>query len=171
MNDKREDRRMNDQQDSLLADLDLIWHSTSDTRETNEALDRIKAALSVTPPAEAQVVDGGAVDWDAYQIIDQFLQCANVGRHDGKLLAAAKDWVSQQDAALSAQPRQEEATLKWAVDRWHDEVASRPMVNVHRPALDGTWRQVIRHFGGDDVLLCGPDHYARHALEAAGAVS
>ena len=51
------------------------------------------------------------------------------------------------------------AAVDWAVEQWRSEVANRPLVNVHRAALDGTWRQVIRHFGGDDVALCGPDHY------------
>lgn len=48
--------------------------------------------------------------------------------------------------------------LSWAVDRWFAEVANRPLVNVHRRTLDDTWRQVIRHFGGDDEALCGPSH-------------
>ena len=49
-------------------------------------------------------------------------------------------------------------SLSWAVDRWRAEVANRPLQNVHRRTLDETWRQVIRHFGGDDVALCGPNH-------------
>lgn len=48
--------------------------------------------------------------------------------------------------------------LEWAVDRWHAEVSLRPLINVHRRALDDTWRQVIRHLGGDTGLLCGPSH-------------
>jgi hypothetical protein len=48
--------------------------------------------------------------------------------------------------------------VRWATDQWQREVANRPMSNVHRRTLDGTWRQVIRHHGGDDVLLCGPTH-------------
>lgn len=47
----------------------------------------------------------------------------------------------------------------WAVERWHAEVARMPMDNPVRLPLDRTWRQVIRHFGGDDVALCGPSHY------------
>ena len=46
----------------------------------------------------------------------------------------------------------------WAVDKWHDEVANRPLQNIHRRTLDTTWRQVIRHYGGDDVTLIGPTH-------------
>lgn len=48
--------------------------------------------------------------------------------------------------------------VAWAASRWTAEVANRPLQNVHRRALDGTWRQVIRHFGGDDEALCGPRH-------------
>lgn len=48
--------------------------------------------------------------------------------------------------------------LEWAVDRWHAEVSLRPLINVHRRALDDTWRQVIRRLGGDTGLLCGPSH-------------
>jgi hypothetical protein len=48
--------------------------------------------------------------------------------------------------------------LDWAVSRWKAEVANRPLVNVHRRTLDETWRQVIRHCGGDDEALLGPRH-------------
>jgi len=48
--------------------------------------------------------------------------------------------------------------VRWAVSRWEAEVKNRPLRNVHRRALDTTWRQVIRHYGGDDVALCGPTH-------------
>lgn len=48
--------------------------------------------------------------------------------------------------------------VDWAVSQWQAEVANRPLQNVHRRALDGVWRQVIRHFGGDDIVLCGPRH-------------
>lgn len=48
--------------------------------------------------------------------------------------------------------------VDWAVSRWNDEVKNRPLQNVNRRPLDDTWRQVIRHFGGDDEMLCGPRH-------------
>ncbi len=48
--------------------------------------------------------------------------------------------------------------VNWAVSRWKVEVWGRPLQNIHRRTLDDTWRQVIRHFGGDDVGLCGPTH-------------
>jgi hypothetical protein len=48
--------------------------------------------------------------------------------------------------------------VRWAVSRWETEVKNRPLQNIHRRSLDTTWRQVIRHFGGDDVGLCGLPH-------------
>lgn len=51
-----------------------------------------------------------------------------------------------------------QAVVDYAVSRWQAEVSNRPLQNVHRRSLDGAWRQVIRHFGGDDKMLCGPAH-------------
>ena len=48
--------------------------------------------------------------------------------------------------------------VRWAVSRWEAEVKNRPLRNIHRRTLDDTWRQVIRHYGGDDVGLCGLPH-------------
>lgn len=48
--------------------------------------------------------------------------------------------------------------LRWAVERWRAEVENRPLQNIHRRTLDTTWRQVIRHMGGDDEALVGPRH-------------
>lgn len=48
--------------------------------------------------------------------------------------------------------------LEWAIERWNAEVKQRPLTNVHRRALDDTWRQVIRHFGGNDRELIGLPH-------------
>ncbi len=65
-------------------------------------------------------------------------------------------------ALLAAAPAQAQHSvpelLEWAVGRWHAEVSLRPLINVHRRALDDTWRQVIRRLGGDTGLLCGPSH-------------
>jgi hypothetical protein len=52
----------------------------------------------------------------------------------------------------------QQKSLDWAVDRWNAEVRNRPLVNVHRRTLDGTWRQVIRHLGGDPDALIGASH-------------
>lgn len=48
--------------------------------------------------------------------------------------------------------------VDWAVGRWNEEVKDRPLQNIHRRTLDTVWRQVIRHFGGDDEELCGLRH-------------
>lgn len=48
--------------------------------------------------------------------------------------------------------------LAWAVGRWQIEVGNRPLENIYRRTLDGTWRQVIRFAGGDDLELIGPTH-------------
>lgn len=48
--------------------------------------------------------------------------------------------------------------LAWAVGRWQAEVEHRSLSNAYRRVLDDTWRQVIRHMGGDDRELCGPPH-------------
>lgn len=61
-------------------------------------------------------------------------------------------------AAMSDALSGQEAMLAWAVNQWHDQVANRPLVNVHRRSLDDVWRQVIRHCGADDVVLIGPRH-------------
>lgn len=73
-----------------------------------------------------------------------------------------------------AEPRPEDAwphAVAWAVERWKAEVANRELVNVHRRSLDDTWRQVIRHFGGNPDELCGPPHdelLARSRRDAGG---
>lgn len=50
------------------------------------------------------------------------------------------------------------AVRDYAVMRWYAEVSNRPLVNTHRRTLDDTWRQVIRHTGGDPETLIGPCH-------------
>ena len=59
--------------------------------------------------------------------------------------------------------------VAWAVSRWQAEVANRPLENVHRRALDDTWRQVIRFGGGDPVALLGPAHDDLAAVQSAKA--
>lgn len=49
-------------------------------------------------------------------------------------------------------------SVAWACSRWQAEVAIRPLKNIYRRALDTTWRQVVRHFGGDPEKLLGPSH-------------
>jgi hypothetical protein len=48
--------------------------------------------------------------------------------------------------------------LAWTVERWRAEVLARPLRNIHRRALDDTWRQVMRRMGGDPDALVGPCH-------------
>ena len=48
--------------------------------------------------------------------------------------------------------------VDWAVSSWTAEVKNGRLQNDHCRTLDTKWRQVIRHFGGDDVGLCGPSH-------------
>ena len=40
--------------------------------------------------------------------------------------------------------------VDWAASSWTAEVKNGQLQNVHRRALDTKWRQLIRHFGGDD---------------------
>jgi hypothetical protein len=61
-------------------------------------------------------------------------------------------------ASLPERSGDADALLNWAVERWHAEVAHRPLINVHRRSLDDAWRQVMRRLGADDVVLCGPRH-------------
>ena len=81
---------------------------------------------------------------------------------DGELYIAHK--IADEIEALpltapdSTRTGQAEADLDWAVARWRAEVENRPLQNVHRRALDTTWRQVIRRFGGDPDALIGPSH-------------
>lgn len=69
----------------------------------------------------------------------------------------AEEPDSEQLIATAA-TAQREALANWAAERWHAEVASRPIVNVHRRALDDTWRQVLRRCGVDDRARLGPTH-------------
>ena len=71
--------------------------------------------------------------------------------------AAQADSGVQEDAAMEAHRKN---GLAWAVHRWEDEVKHRPLVNVHRRTLDGTWRQVVRYFEGDPDALLGSSHDA-----------
>jgi hypothetical protein len=50
-------------------------------------------------PGDVRVPDAAR---EAAQIIDELLQCANVGRYDGKLCSDAKDWLAQHYARAAA---------------------------------------------------------------------
>lgn len=70
-----------------------------------------------------------------------------------QIQATCKQVIDARDPALI-----HPSPVSWAVERWRTEVANRPLQNVHRRSLDDAWRQVIRHFDGDDQALCGPRH-------------
>lgn len=55
-------------------------------------------------------------------------------------------------------PTDHHGLLDWAVTRWHEQVANRPMENIYRRTLDSVWRQVIRFAGEDPQSLIGPSH-------------
>jgi hypothetical protein len=77
-----------------------------------------------------------------------------LSRPEGQAPAAPPSGVQADDALDSFNAN----SVAWAVSRWQDEVMNRPLVNVHRRTLDGTWRQVIRYFGGDPDKRIGPSH-------------
>ncbi|WP_304308108.1 hypothetical protein [Pseudacidovorax intermedius] len=77
-------------------------------------------------------------------------------------MRAVRGWSFTHDqlatfaAAVAAEPCAQLAD--WAAERWHAEVAQRPLENVHRRSLDDTWRQVLRYLGVDDRVRLGPTH-------------
>lgn len=79
--------------------------------------------------------------------------CGASGNHARAIYDAVKPLAVDSNASVEAKN-----ALYWAVGRWNAEVLNRPLQNIHRRSLDDTWRQVIRHFGGDDRELCGPTH-------------
>lgn len=121
------------------------------------------AALSRLAEMERQVPAYTKPSWtDNYGWSGGYIdfKCApdvgRLARHFEDLLDAVPEGPLY--AAPVAKAGQVPELLEWAVGRWHAEVSQRPLVNVHRRALDDTWRQVIRRLGGDAGLLCGPAH-------------
>ncbi|PVX86428.1 hypothetical protein [Paraburkholderia unamae] len=68
------------------------------------------------------------------------------------------DLINERDDERANYDRIRHGLARWAAQRWSDEVRNRPLINVHRRALDDTWRQVIRYCGADDVAMLGPTH-------------
>lgn len=66
--------------------------------------------------------------------------------------------TGQADSLPNPRPLTNNTTIAWAVDRWEKEVKNRSLNNVHRRTLDDTWRQVIKHHGGNPNELLGPAH-------------
>ncbi|MDI4088419.1 hypothetical protein QK428_03640 [Pseudomonas aeruginosa] len=125
-----------EQAEQRLADWDEM------RKERDAALARVAELEKQEPVATIAKVPGE--DWNGLHFYRD-LQ----GMQPGTKLYAAP--VAQAQHSV-------QELLEWAVDRWHAEVSLRPLINVHRRALDDTWRQVIRHLGGDTGLLCGPSH-------------
>ena len=104
------------------------------------------------PPSAPVGVERLIEDWESDLAEDKRDGVSEVAIRVQEIRLDQLRTLAQQPAAVDG------AAVRWAVERWNDEVANRPLVNVHRRTLDITWRQVIRHFGGDDVALCGPRH-------------
>lgn len=85
--------------------------------------------------------------------------------HSHNIVQAALVVIAASDGPMS------ETLLDFALRRWHETVANRPLVNVHRRTLDDTWRQVIEFAGGDAEALIGPRHDAMLEEQAAIAKS
>ena len=110
--------------------------------------------------------EGGGGEHDGYkEAAIAWAVCASIHREYAKgrdplYTTRQADYMKAHEAARTKAMRaaQEGGAVQWACERWRAEVANRPLVNTHRRALDTTWRQVVRHFGGDDVALLGPCH-------------
>lgn len=123
--------------------------------------------LNVPPPSAPVGVD---TIRDGRAIVDEFLQCASIGRPHGKLIAQAKDWLADAEAALTKQPAAagEEIMVNAAHDVYTlplqpSGLSSGPRFVVHVPApeqpaaVDGAiagWS--LRHERGM-IRVIGPD--------------
>lgn len=88
-----------------------------------------------------------------------------IGRRVRAAIAALRSYVESGGGKPDGFETYNSNSVTWALSRWEDEVKNRPLVNVHRRTLDDTWRQVIRHFGGDPEALLGPAHDALWAAQ------
>ncbi|HEJ5209051.1 TPA: hypothetical protein SL689_000449 [Pseudomonas aeruginosa] len=134
--------------------------------ERDSALARVAELETKLAEMEKQV----AVAWGAFHFGGErdgklYTHCETEAQIDAYILDMhrSSDSLTLRKSPLYAAPVAQAQhsvpeLLEWAVDRWHAEVSLRPLINVHRRALDDTWRQVIRHLGGDTGLLCGPSH-------------
>ncbi|RDU99177.1 hypothetical protein [Trinickia dinghuensis] len=107
--------------------------------------DMIAAAPQPPQPSASVPEDAG---WQALRhAVERLQSTGSYSDDEGESTNALSDLLYSQSR-----------TVAWAVARWNAEVSERPLVNVHRRTLDDTWRQVIRHFGGDPKELIGPSH-------------
>lgn len=76
----------------------------------------------------------------------------------GWMLEAGKAFPEEDKTSNVGKSLHDLEAVTWAVGKWKESVANRPLSNVHRRALDTSWRSVMRHFGGDPEALVGPSH-------------
>ena len=133
---------------------------TLDQIKERGELSALKAQQVGQEPVAWQFFDQGRW-WNGDDRIKDHRANTEAGGYKTRDLYATPQPAPAQDVA---------GLLEWAVDRWHAEVANRPLSNVHRRSLDDTWRQVIRRLGGDAGLLCGPAHdaLAAHDKQSEG---
>ncbi|MGZ3014091.1 hypothetical protein AAER19_26460 [Pseudomonas aeruginosa] len=129
-------------------------------QERDAALSRVAELEKQEPSGWLAYYFGGKRNGKIYggpcgtkEEIDRYIQ--HVERSDDSISLQGKPFYA---APVAQAQHSVPDLLEWAVDRWHAEVSQRPLTNVHRRALDDTWRQVIRRLGGDTGLLCGPSH-------------
>lgn len=120
-------------------------------------LAEIKAHAAEAAHSEAQAEPVEAIGCLS---IRRFRGCDSMVNHDFDYFGSLPDGDYRLYTHPPAQPpdARDAALLQWAVGRWNAEVANRPLANVHRRSLDDAWRQVVRHAGGDDVVILGPRH-------------
>jgi len=159
-----------------------------DESDTPAELADAVLALFAAPVAPAEPAEGWVLvpkrmtqemrdvtDSEGWTWEDLLAEAGSISQEEYAAIAAAPVAPAEQSHAVSymegisdgraeVKPALEPAdVVEWAAQKWRDEVANRPLVNVHRRSLDDTWRQVMRHFGGDPDELVGPSHDARLA--------
>jgi hypothetical protein len=138
-------------------------------RETETLVEAGRALLARPPQAEPQGRHRATLEmiyeracefgWtDVQRIFEEALECVFCGQDECECLEAIAVPQAAPQGGVDAAITRDESLLAWAISKWHDEVANRPLQNVHRRALDGTWRQVVRYAGGNDEELLGPRH-------------
>ena len=158
-----------EQIDKVLEAERMRWASRNGPPTYEFALAFARAVLALRPAPTAKPAEGGVVDLND---IEQYrLQMAGISTaalgywkegdaihpdYDTLALRDVAKLYTKYDALYKASDRQ--ALIDWVAARWHAEVANRPLINVHRRTLDGTWRQVLRHLGVDDKARLGPTH-------------
>ncbi|MBR8201657.1 hypothetical protein [Burkholderia vietnamiensis] len=150
------------EQRSLANDREILTFGSTPAADIIAGIRTLLAAFPVEQPAPAPIAYDGLTE----EFTEEVTRLANdaPGIREavaGALASCNAIIVPLGGAAPAPSPADERAAmLAWAVERWDAEVKNRPLINVHRRSLDDTWRQVIRHCGGDDVSLIGPRHDA-----------